>query len=288
MRLLIRLTFCCLISLGVGCAITDYGTIADNDQTRAGNDGPAQVVNTNGKAHINESSQIATLWPDGTDELFSFVDQKSDGTSTITTYNNFSTLPLGNGTFHSDLYCNTEWNGCAIFTAPDDNDGNLFDGTLNPNCPGARSFSIMLSTGRYYGECGRGAARFSLEQKLAALSSSTRTERFARSGLLWHLSPGDTTVLARNEETGQTYLVPLFGASAEHFMSERGNEAATWLDHPMLAAAMTNLTGMLDDELHADSLLLTIEVNGVSASFRVAGGSNALIGDHLRHNAARM
>jgi hypothetical protein len=152
MKKLSYLAFCLVLVAGFGCAITNYGTITDNNQAQAGPQGVQPVINTAGKAHIMETSQIATIWSDGTDEFINFVDQKADGTATLTTYNNFSTgsEPI----FHDDLYCNTAWNGCSIFTAPDDNDSNIFDGTTNLNCSGARSLSILLSTGRYYGECG--------------------------------------------------------------------------------------------------------------------------------------
>ena len=132
MKKVLYLGFCLVLAMGVGCAITNYSLITDNDQVSNGQG--SGVVNTNGKAKMT-SQQVATIWPDGSDELFSFIDQKADGTAVITTYNNFSTG--GDPTFHSDLYCNTAWNGCAIWTAPDDNVGDIFDGTFNANCAGA-------------------------------------------------------------------------------------------------------------------------------------------------------
>ena len=130
MKFIIYGTFCFCLVVGFGCAITDYDIITDNDQG-SGSDPAQGIVNTSGKAKIVPSVQVATMFSDGTDETFSMIDQKADGTATITTYNNYST---GDGAvFHDDLYCNPDWNGCSILTAPDNNDGNLFDGMRNMN-----------------------------------------------------------------------------------------------------------------------------------------------------------
>ena len=75
------LAFCLLLVAGFGCAITNYGIITDNDQVSNGQG--SGVVDTKGKAKLFESSQIATIWPDGTDELFSMIDQKADVWPTI-------------------------------------------------------------------------------------------------------------------------------------------------------------------------------------------------------------
>jgi hypothetical protein len=169
MRKLFYLGFCVALATGVGCAITNYELIVDNDQLYATETG---VVSTNGKAHIQEYSQVATIWDDGTDELFSQVDQKANGDRTITTYNNYNSMyPMG-GTFHDDLYCNPDWNGCAIWTAddPEVGDVDIFDGVWNANCFGSRSLYLLLGTTRYYGECGREHLNASQSDKLAAMT----------------------------------------------------------------------------------------------------------------------
>jgi hypothetical protein len=281
MKKLLYLGFCMVLAAGFGCAITDYGTITDNNQTKGGGSGP---TNTNGKAHINETSQIATIWPDGTDELINFVDQAGDGTGSLTTYNNFSTG--GDPTFHDDLYCNPDWNGCSVFTAPDDNDGNLFDGTSNANCSGARSLSILLSTGRYYGECGR-AAKFDVEDKVAALSSALKAERFGRAGLIWNLNSANTTITARNLETGLSYHIPLFGVNVQHFFSESGNVSFSWLDDAMIGPMTLNLAGMLESELFSEGVEVSVSVNGIDTTFTMAGGANDLVRRNLLLNSRR-
>jgi len=262
-----------------GCAISDYGVITDNDQSRANGGDRGAVINTAGKAHIIEKSQTVTIWPDGSDEWISFVDQKADGTAMLTTYNNFSTgsEPI----FHDDLYCNAAWTGCSIWTNPDDNDENLFDGSYNVNCSGARSTSTLLSTGRYYGECGRQRARLSVEQKLSLLDGSVEAAAFGRKGLLWTLDRSNTQVRVRNEETGVTVGVPLRGVCIDLFAGGPRRPAMVWLDHSMLGPVFRDYAERLDDELLAESLEVTITYNGVPLTFTIAGGAHPVVNSRV-------
>lgn len=269
MKKLSYLAFCLVLVAGFGCAVTNYGTIVDNDQVANGQG--SGVVNTAGKAHLIESSQIATIWPDGTDELFSMIDQKADGTATITTYNNFSTG--GFPTFHDDMYCNAAWSGCAIFTAPDDNVGSIFDGSTNTSCAGVRSLSVLLSSGRYYGECGSAEARLSVQDKIGLIDSAVAAKAYGRNGLLWNLDSRNTTITAKNLDNGLTVNVPLFGTRFEHFFANRGNTAVTWLDHPMTGLALRNFSSQLGNELNSSGIEVTLTHNGISTSFTMAGGA---------------
>jgi hypothetical protein len=290
MRKLLYLGFCLVLLAGFGCAITDYGIITDNNQSNAAGSGDAsagtqKATNTNGKAHIKETSQIATIWPDGTDELINFVDQKSDATATLTTYNNFSTG--SEPTFHDDLYCNPDWNGCSVFTADDNNGPVLFDGSSNPNCSGARSLSLLLSTGRYYGECGRNAAKWSMDDKIQALSSGIEAEAFGRRGLLWNVRSGDANITARNLETGMSFVVPTFGSEFDHFFSESGNVSFTWLDHAMIGQAVLNFAGMLEQELSSDGMEITVSINGVDSTFTLAAGAHDMVRRNFKATSRR-
>lgn len=224
MKKLFYIGFCLVLAMGLGCAITDYDVITDNDQVKNGGSG---VVNTNGKAKITPSAQIATTYSDGTDELFSMVDQKSDGTGTITTYNNFSSG--SDPIFHDDLYCNPDWNGCSIFTAPDNNDGNLFDGSANNNCSGARSLSVLLSTSRYYGECGR--ARVDMNDRLTVLNSGQVN---AWGGLAYNLNRGNFGVRLQ-KEGAQIVNVPVFGNIAATITMDGGRRAHLDLQNSMIS-----------------------------------------------------
>lgn len=267
-----------------GCAISDYGVITDNDESKAGGGDRGTVVNTAGKAHIIEKSQTIVIYPDGTDEWVNFVDQKADGTATLTAYNNFSTgtEPL----FHDDLYCNAAWTGCSIWTSPDDNDDRLFDSTFNPNCSGARSTSTLLSTGRYYGECGRQRGRLGVRQKLSLLHGAVEATAFGRQGLLWSLDSSNTDVRVRNLETGLEVGIPLGGVCVDLFASRRRQPAIAWLDHPLLGPIFRDYAGRLDNELHTETLEVTITYNGVPVSFTVAGGAHPVVNSRLWRDRA--
>lgn len=146
MRKLFYLGFCALLLASIGCAITNYPLLVD---VRYGD-----LEKTNGRAMIYQSSQVATLWDDGADNLFSMVDQKANGDQVLTTYNYYTT----DGQYFQDwTFCQANWGGCAIWTAPNpvEGDVDIFDGDWNQNCLGSRSLSSLVSVGSRYGECGR-------------------------------------------------------------------------------------------------------------------------------------
>lgn len=208
MKKLFYLAFCAVLSLGVGCALTDYDLITDNDQVSNGQG--TGVVNTNGKAYVKQSSQVATLWPDGADNYTWFVDQSAGGDRVLTTYNNFSTAyPI----FADDLYCSPDRQGCAITTAddPQSGDADPFDYRLNLNCNGVRSLSILLGTTRYYGECGRSIA--SLNDRMSMLFQGRATSKWGLAGLAWDMTPANSTFVLDNM-AGNRSLVPMTGAAS--------------------------------------------------------------------------
>jgi hypothetical protein len=143
------LTFAAVMALSLGCAVTNYSLITDNDV--------GGTVGTNGKAYIKQSAQIAFQYPDGTDNLIWFVDQATgSGNRTLYTIDFHRDYPA-QSPFKDDLYCSPDWSGCAIVTAPDPEvgDTSIFDNSQNQNCTGWRTLSLLTSTSRYYGECGR-------------------------------------------------------------------------------------------------------------------------------------
>jgi hypothetical protein len=202
MRKVFYLGFCLVLVMGVGCAITDYQLITDNDQVITQQFTNA-TVNTNGKAHIR-SFQIALIFGDGADEIINFVDQKTNGDRTMTTYNNFSTFGGPGPTFHDDLYCNPDWQGCAIWTAHDPPGGydragvgyNAYDGRWNQNCNGARSIVYLIGTVRqsrgYYndGECGR--AQHNLADYTQLLNMGELGQYGGRYGMYYTLDSSNT------------------------------------------------------------------------------------------------
>jgi hypothetical protein len=265
-RTFMALAYVCLTAMS-GCAITNYGLIVDNDQKRTDGNG-SLIVNTNGKAHYGKVG-VLTMWPDGTDELLQFIDQKPNGDRTLTTYNNFSTGD--EPALSSNLYCNPDWNGCAIFTAPDPQVGDVdeFDGQLNANCSGARSLLILLSTGRYYGECGRKAAKLSLDDKFTLVSRGTVATMRNIEGLLWRWDATNTTIRLQNEE-GLSVLLPLWGRGS--LWTTIGGRYPLVLDatHAMLGHTMTRYAEWLDTQATHRT---TAEIchHGVCVDFSIAG-----------------
>ena len=104
--------------MGFGCALTNYELITDNDQGQGGAKGKGHghnngggVVDTAGNAYVRQSSQAATTYPDGTDNLIWFVDQKKNGDRKLSTINYFTTQ---GSPFKDDLYCSPDWGGCTV------------------------------------------------------------------------------------------------------------------------------------------------------------------------------
>jgi len=143
------LAFAASMLTGFGCALTNYELITDNDIGGA-------AVNTAGNTYVR-ATQVATLWPDGADNLTWYVDQKANGDRKLSTTNYFTT---SGSPFKDDLYCSPDWSGCKVATAddPEVGDVDIFDYAANPSCAGYRSLSLLVSTTRYYGECGRASA----------------------------------------------------------------------------------------------------------------------------------
>jgi hypothetical protein len=154
-----------LAAFSLGCAVTNYPVIFDS----RGADGGGVMTGQYDLAYIS-TSQIATIWDDGTDELFSLVSQDWKGDQWLKTYNNYD--PTGAVTFLDQTYCDPTFDSsyCAIVTAwnPDlpeayvhgdqgagyTNVDNVFDYTLDLSCNGARSLSVLISYTSRVGECG--------------------------------------------------------------------------------------------------------------------------------------
>jgi hypothetical protein len=131
----------------VGCAITDYPMITDERGDYTG------LIRTAHKAYIVPTSQVATIYDDGSDELFSMVYQNQYGDQTLYTFNNFD--PTASALFLDQTYCDWRYEGCEIVRAwnPRQNDEE-FDYELFPDCSGARSLSLIVGQTERLGECG--------------------------------------------------------------------------------------------------------------------------------------
>lgn len=260
MKKLFYLGFALVLAMGAGCALTNYELITDNDQVRNGSSG---AVNTNGKAHIFESSQVALIWPDGTDESLWFVDQNAAGDRVLTTYVNFSVGPLVGGTdptFHDDFYCNPDWNGCAVITAqdPEVGDVNIYDYKYNPNCPAARSIYYLLSTYRYYGECGRGI------QDAAALVMMGQPKD---GGLFYLMTPANTNVLLTSRNDGTTTAMSLMGDISITATGDARPKVRVDASTPWIGSWKGQLATYSD--VHGPNNEITVQFNGLSKKFNV-------------------
>jgi hypothetical protein len=235
MKKSLYLAFIAALALSMGCIVTGYPLVTD----RTVADGYF-VVNTNGKAMINEYSHVATIHPDGyREETFAMIDQKFDGSATITSYAQVGLDSLGS--FIGDTYCNPEWNGCAMATAP--NGGSLWDYTYNVNCPGIRSVSYLYNYGSVRpGECGRGLGR----QNPGLLNAITGS--FVDLGDAWGLNLNrSNTRLIGTDSQGHSFDMPLFG-NTQLTWAKAGNGWTVNIHNGMLptARAQARVTDQYD------------------------------------------
>ena len=221
MKKSLYLAFIAALALSMGCIVTGYPLITD----RTVADG-FFIVNTNGKAMINEYSHVASVYPDGRrEETFAMIDQKFDGSATITSYAQVGYDPSG---FIGDTYCNPEWNGCAMATAP--NGGSLWDYTYNINCDGIFSVQYLYSYDVRPGECGRG-----MMQDPSLLNAITGS--FVDLGDAWglNLNRSNTRLIGRDDQ-GHSFEMPLFG-NTQLAWSKTGNGWTINVHNGMLPTA---------------------------------------------------
>jgi hypothetical protein len=160
-----------LTVVAAGCAITDYPVITDARGDYSG------IIRTGHKAYIIPSGQVATIWDDGTDELFSLAFQNQYGDQKIYTFNNFD--PTSAVTFLDQTYCDWRYDGCQMAEAWNPANAlidDVFDYTYFPECSGARSLSLLVSYTSRIGECGDRVGQFNsqaMAAEFANLSSTT-------------------------------------------------------------------------------------------------------------------
>lgn len=216
MRKLLCTAFLAAVVLSLGCAITDYPVITD---TR-GADANGVMVSFYDKAYIIPSGQIATLWADGSDELYTLVAQDWKGDQWLYTYNNFD--PSSAFNFLEQTYCDpTRQSNCAAVVAwnPDlpgypYGSGNevddVFDYVWDTSCSGARSLSLLVSySSRPLGECGSGI----WADKQAAYYEFANLETVNFRGNQYYHLPIDNSVasFSLTGQDGATGTMPVFG-----------------------------------------------------------------------------
>jgi len=276
MKKLFYLGFALVLAAGVGCALTNYQLITDNDQLK-NQSAPTSTVNTNGKAHVIESSQIATVYPDFLEETLWFVDQRTNGDRTLTTYINRTTDPVyyggPNAQFHDDLYCNPDWQGCAVVTAqdPEVGDVDIYDYAYNPRCESGPTVYYLFSTTRYYGECGRSL------QDVGALIMMGQPKK---DGLFYLLTPANTNILLTSKSDGTTTAMTLPGDVSVFVSGQRDRHATVDLTNPVFGSFKNALA--THGEIHGANNEITLQFNGLSKTF-----ATRLMIDNLHNGAKR-
>lgn len=142
-----------LLILIAGCATTDYPVITDDRGSYSG------IIRTGHKAYQIPSGQVATIWPDGTDELYTLIYQNNYGDQKLYTYNNYdptATVMFLDQTYCDWLYFENQTNAeIAIAWNPHDPlPDDVFDYQYFPDAAGARSLSLLVSYTSRLGECG--------------------------------------------------------------------------------------------------------------------------------------
>ena len=257
MRKFVVAGFVAAAALGFGCAVTNYELITDNDV--------GGTVNTNGKAYIRQFAQFATTWPDGVDNFIWFVDQSANGDRTLTTYNFATTI---DDLFKDDTYCSPDWNGCAIVTAsdPEVDDVDIFDYRANSNCSGYRSLAYLVSTTRYYGECGRIVNGDRSVKLLQLANEMTPIQLNGQTWLRTNLSALNTSIVVNNHN-GSAFAVPMTGQIGVSFNLAK-RRAILDMTNPNNRNVMQAF-GNWNRSHPGPYVDATITVNGVSNTFHV-------------------
>ncbi len=249
-----------LTLISAGCAITDYPVITDARGDYSG------VIRTGHKAYIRPSAGVATIWSDGSDELFTLVYQNQYGDQKLYTFNNFD--PTGSVMFLDDLYCDWRYDGCEITRSWNPVNSvmdNIFDYEKFPDCSGARSLSVFVSYGaRYMGECGDSMSNN--KQALAAEFANLATTTWrGQTAYIIPIDSSNTTISLNGTN------MPLFG-SFTAVMNDRFQ-----LMFPMTPNMRQELRWM-QDYLNTNSATVDITVgyNSLVGTYRAALGKDAI------------
>lgn len=257
MRKLVVMAFVAAAAFGFGCAITNYELISDNDQ--------GGIVNTNGKAYVKQFAQVATEWPDGVDNIMWFVDQNAAGDRTLTSENWETTA---DNLFRDDIYCSPDYGGCAVVTADDPEVGDVddFDYRGNANCSGWRSLFFLVSTTRYYGECGRIQAGDRTMKLLGLANEMTPVQINGATWLRTNLNALNTSIVVNNKN-GSVFAVPMTGQVGVSFnlAQRRMILDLTNPNNRNLMQAFLNW----NKAYPGPSIDATITITGVSNTFKV-------------------
>jgi hypothetical protein len=255
--------FAAAMLTGFGCALTNYSLITDNDV--------GGTVNTAGNSYVKQSVQVATTYPDGSDNLIWFVNQKTNGDRNLSTINFFTTGSAS--LFKDDLYCSPDWNGCAVSNSDDPQVGDVdnYDYTANPHCSGYRSLSLLVSSSRYYGECGRVASTGRSTRMISLANNMTPVQIGAATWLRANLNASNTS-LVLNNQNGSSYAVPMTGSATAtaNFALRR---LVVDMSNPMLRNVAQNAINWSNS--HPGALNATLSVYGTDIPLHTKLTNNA-------------
>jgi hypothetical protein len=272
MKKLLYGVFCVAIVASLGCAITDYPQITDDRGDFSG------VIRTGHKAYILPTSQVGTIWDDGSDELFSMVYQNNYGDQKIYTFNNFD--PSAAVVFLDQTYCDWRYEGCEItrsWNPHQDNVDNVFDYEFFPDCSGARSLSLLVSNSSRVGECGDAMFSANMQNLAEVFSQMDQIQFRGERAYLSAINADNTTISFWAAGNGVTAQMPILGSTPVVVTSK----LQTMI--PVLPQMRYSLTWLKDFSAQNGSrVTATINHSSMSASV-----SAAIVSAGLAHNIGR-
>jgi hypothetical protein len=274
MKKLLYGAFIGAVALSLGCAVTNYPVIFDS---RGAYDN-AVLDGQYDEAYIIPSSSVATLWDDGSDELYTLVAQNWTGDQWLRTYNNFDASGALN--FLDQTYCDpTRQSNCDVVeswnpdlpdayphgstNAPYNTVDNIFDYTLDASCSGARSVSLLLSMSSRIGECGSGIMA-DLQGSMFELSNFETTNAYGRTMYSVPLNNSSTGIEIVAQDG--TVVNPSIPGTVQLYVEPRTLNTVVPMTGNMryIARYLGSLTAA-----HGSALNVNVTYNSLTTSFSV-------------------
>jgi len=263
------LFFALLLALVAGCAVTDYPVITDTRGAFTG------IIRTGHKAYIVPTSSVATIYPDGSDELFSMVSQNQYGDQKIYTFDNFDPTAVGN--LLDQTYCDWRYDGCELARATNNNNPAdvVDDYEFFPDCAGARSLSMLYQPVSRIGECGDKGFWGDKQKFMGEFANLATTTWRGGTSYIIPIDSSNTSVSLTTNRT--TEAVPLFG-SFNMFINDKFQIMV-----PVTPNARHELRWLSSFvEQNGAKVNASVDYNSLSTSFQVT-----LAGDGLNYNLNR-
>lgn len=262
MKKLFYLAFCAAVLMSLGCAMISYPVITD--------DYAWTIVNTNGKAHVMETTQVGLGIGGKWYEHISFVDQGWDG------YQHISVIEqqmayidyLYSPNFHSDTYCNPDWNGCAWYTNDymPITDCTFYgpNSKINWACFKTSAYGLCY-IGRT-AECGRGLG---LPKDLTGSEIVSLIGAGIQSGhnMIWNVNNNTTRLVLQNPQGAMTTFK--FAGNTELNVNMKKGTMLIDGNSPNYAVNVRKLASLFDAGFQTGTAELTFA--GVTRTFPYAG-----------------